>query len=71
MTAAGGERRTVWLVGDIGGTNARFGLVSPDGAILHSASFPAADFAGIGPAIDAFLAQILLDRDVPVQAIAP
>jgi len=24
---------TTWLVGDVGGTNVRFGLVSPDGEI--------------------------------------
>ncbi len=45
-----------WLVGDIGGTNARFGLVSPDGAILHSGVFAVADFAGIEDAIRAYLA---------------
>ena len=44
-----------WLVGDIGGTNARFGLVSPAGAILHSQTFAAADFAEIGDAIEVYL----------------
>jgi glucokinase len=48
---------TVWLAGDVGATNARFGLVSPDGAILHSSTFPDADFATIGDAIRAYLAQ--------------
>jgi glucokinase len=48
---------TVWLVGDIGATNARFGLVSPDGAILNSSTFADADFATIGEAIRAYLAQ--------------
>jgi glucokinase len=48
---------TVWLVGDVGATNARFGLVSPDGAILHSSTFADADFATIGDAIRAYLAQ--------------
>jgi len=28
---------TVWLVGDIGATNARFGLVSPEGATFIDA----------------------------------
>ena len=46
-----------WLVGDIGATNARFGLVSPDGAMLHSSTFACADFADIGEAIGAYLAQ--------------
>jgi len=48
---------TVWLVGDVGATNARFGLVSPDGTILHSSTFADADFATIGDAIRAYLAQ--------------
>src|SRR6266704_74712 len=47
---------TVWLVGDVGATNARFGLVSPDGAVLHSSNFACADFAEIGGALDAYLA---------------
>ncbi|HEV2336535.1 MAG TPA: glucokinase, partial [Stellaceae bacterium] len=45
-----------WLVGDVGATNARFGLVSPDGTLLHSSIFAAADFAEIGAAIAAYLA---------------
>ena len=45
-----------WLVGDVGATNARFGLVSPDGAILHSRIFACDDFAEIGLAIEAYLA---------------
>ena len=36
---------TTWLVGDVGATNARFGLASPDGAVLHSSIFACADFA--------------------------
>lgn len=46
---------TTWLVGDVGATNARFGLVSPDGAVLHSGIFAIDDFAEIGAAIDAYL----------------
>jgi glucokinase len=46
-----------WLVGDVGATNARFGLVLPDGEILHSSTFACADFAEIGDAIAAYLAQ--------------
>jgi glucokinase len=45
-----------WLVGDIGGTNARFGLVEPDGALLHSSVLADADYAGLGEAIEAYLA---------------
>src|SRR5437016_2263842 len=55
--AAGRGVRETWLVADVGGTNARFGLVSPDGAILHSATFACADFAQIGEAIRAYLTQ--------------
>jgi glucokinase len=48
---------TTWLVGDIGGTNARFGLVAPDRRLLHSAILADADYAEIGDAIEAYLAQ--------------
>ena len=48
---------TTWLVGDIGGTNARFGLVSTDGALLHSRVLADADYPGIAEAIDAYLAE--------------
>ena len=44
-----------WLVGDVGGTNARFGLVSAERAILNSATYPVGDFAEIGDAIEAYL----------------
>jgi len=47
---------TTWLVGDIGGTNARFGLVSPDGVVLHSRVLADSDYPGIAEAIDAYLA---------------
>jgi glucokinase len=46
---------TTWLVGDIGGTNARFGLVSPDGALLHSRVLADADYPGIADAVEAYL----------------
>ena len=55
MTSA--TASTTWLVGDIGGTNARFGLVSPDGELLHSRVLADADYPGIGEAIDAYLAE--------------
>ena len=48
---------TTRLVGDVGATNARFGLVSPDGKLLHSSSFAITDFATIGAAVTAYLAQ--------------
>ena len=51
--AASGE---AWLVGDVGGTNARFGLMSADGTLLHSQVLADADYAEFGDAIEAFLA---------------
>ena len=53
---SGSPARTPWLVGDIGGTNARFGLVEPDGSLLHSSVLADADYAGLGEAIEAYLA---------------
>ncbi|MGH7047087.1 MAG: glucokinase [Stellaceae bacterium] len=44
-----------WLVGDIGATNARFGLVSPAARVLHWHSYAVADY----PTIDAALTQYL------------
>jgi len=53
---SGSQTRTPWLVGDIGGTNARFGLVEPDGSLLHSSVLADADYAGLGEEIEAYLA---------------
>ena len=53
--AAGAATR---LVGDVGATNARFGLVSPEGVILDSKVFSIDDFPDIGAAIDAYLQAI-------------
>ena len=58
MAGAGQPMRrphTTWLVGDIGATNARFGLVAPGGALLHSNTYAYDDFATIDDAIRAFL----------------
>jgi glucokinase len=46
---------TTWLVGDIGATNARFGLVAPGGTLLHSSTHACDDFATIDDAIRAYL----------------
>jgi glucokinase len=46
------------LVGDIGATNARFGLVSPDGAVLHWRTHACENY----PTIDAALAEYLGER---------
>ena len=44
-----------WLVGDIGATNARFGLVSPHGDRLHTRTLPVPDYPTISGAIIAYL----------------
>jgi len=46
---------TTWLVGDIGATHARFGLVSPDGKVLHSRTVADMDYPTIEAALAAFL----------------
>jgi glucokinase len=51
-------RRTsseTWLVGDIGATNARFGLVSPQGDQLHTRTLPVHDYPTISDAIIAYV----------------
>jgi glucokinase len=45
------------LVGDIGATNARFGLVSVDGTLLHSRTLPDEGYPTIEDAITAFLTE--------------
>ena len=49
------KTQATWLVGDIGGTNARFGLVTPEGELLHSRVLADADYPGIADAIEAYL----------------
>ena len=46
-----------WLVGDIGATHARFGLVSPDAKLLHSRTLADEDYPTIEDALAAFLAE--------------
>ena len=55
------SERTLALVGDIGGTNARFALAdlsSPTVELLESKSLPNADFASIQHAIEHYLAGV-------------
>lgn len=49
---------TTWLVGDIGATHARFGLVVPDGKVLYSRTLADMDY----PTIEAALAGFLEER---------
>jgi glucokinase len=44
-----------WLVGDIGGTNARFALVNEAGELSHPRALPRRDFGSVGDAIADFL----------------
>ncbi|GAA4096394.1 glucokinase [Actinomadura miaoliensis] len=54
MTA---EAAGPWLVGDVGGTNARFALVeTPDAAPTRVRVLPTRDFTGLGEAAAAYLA---------------
>jgi glucokinase len=46
-----------WLVADVGATNARFGLVSPKGAVLHTRTLAVADHPTIGDSITAYLGE--------------
>ena len=54
MTSNGAE---TWLVADVGATNARFGLVSPKGAVLHTRTLAVADHPTIGDSITAYLGE--------------
>jgi glucokinase len=57
---AGSEKAVeTWLVGDVGATNARFGLVSPAGDVLHWRSYPIDHY----PTIEDALADYLGSRD--------
>ena len=43
------------LIADVGGTNARFALVGPDGAIDRAATLPVGGYATFALALAAFL----------------
>jgi len=55
------------LVGDIGATNARLGLVTPDGAILHCTNLLCADYDTLGDAIRHYLSEV--DCEAPQLAV--
>jgi glucokinase len=57
VTSSAATSATTWLVGDIGATHARFGLVSPDGKLLHSRTLADEDYPAIDDAIAAFLTE--------------
>lgn len=53
---AAGVAGETWLVGDIGGTNARFGLVSPSAKVLDWRSYPVEHYPTIEDALTDYLA---------------
>jgi glucokinase len=55
VAGGSGAEAETWLVGDIGATNARFGLVSPDGRLLHWRSYACEHY----PTIDSALVEYL------------
>ncbi len=58
-----------WLVADIGGTNARFGLVRAPGAMVTDIiALRCAEFASPEDAADAYLARVGVDRSRPTLA---
>ncbi len=57
MSSSAAAEPTTWLVGDIGATHARFGLVSPSGDLLQSRTLSDEDYPTIDAALDAFLAE--------------
>jgi glucokinase len=46
-----------WFVADVGATNARFGLVSPKGVVLHTRTLAVVDHPTIADAITAYLGE--------------
>ena len=58
------------LVGDVGGTNARFALVDPQGHIRHPRSFPARDYASLADVIAEYLEQTAGRRRPPRAVVA-
>jgi glucokinase len=58
------------LVGDVGGTNARFALVDGQGHIRHPRSFPARDYASLADVMAEYLEQTAGKRRPPRAVIA-
>ncbi len=62
MTGAKDNGVTTALVGDIGGTNARFAIRGAGGRLTRLKILPCADFANLGDAVEAYLDQADIDR---------
>jgi len=56
VSSGGGDTET-WLVGDVGATNARFGLVSPESVVLHTRTLAVADHPTIDDAVTTYLGE--------------
>jgi len=55
VVSSGEAHAETWLVADVGATNARFGLVSPSGAVLHTRTLAVADHPTFADAITTYL----------------
>jgi glucokinase len=60
----------IGLVGDVGGTNARFALVDADGRVRHLHIYPARDYGSLADIIADFLKRTLGHRRPPRAVIA-
>lgn len=58
------------LVGDVGGTNARFALIDSQGHVRHPRSFPARDYASLADVIAEYLEQTAGRKRPPRAVIA-
>jgi glucokinase len=55
--SSGDADTETWLVADVGATNARFGLVSPKGVVLHTRTLAVVDHPTIADAITVYLGE--------------
>ncbi len=55
--SSGDSDTETWLVADVGATNARFGLVSPKGVVLHTRTLAVVDHPTIADAITAYFGE--------------
>jgi glucokinase len=55
--SSGGADTETWLIADVGATNARFGLISPKGVVLHTRTLAVMDHPTIADAITAYLGE--------------
>ena len=70
VSAASVQASETWLIGDIGGTNARFALVGPTGATVEMSVLACADYPGLVDAIEAYVAGVSTRPNAAAIAIA-